>query len=231
VISASDGAGHDGATPVLAAQLHRYGFPVTCLDLTDVFPWRLGRLLRGTYRGLLTRLPWLYDWLLAIACRFTGAAPVTRALLSPIRPRMRRSLPAGTAAVVSTYPIASRLLGPLRRSGRLPVPVITYLPDFAVHPIWVSPGVDVYCAAHDISSTMSAAVPNWTPPWLTAMRAEPAKATRLPTQRRAVGALAARCSGEQDAVDGRRCRREQLRLAGWRGLDRSAAAGARLAGE
>jgi UDP-N-acetylglucosamine:LPS N-acetylglucosamine transferase len=157
VISASDGAGHDGATPVLAAQLHRYGFPVTCLDLTDVFPWRLGRLLRGTYRGLLTRLPWLYDWLLAIACRFTGAAPVTRALLSPIRPRMHRSLPAGTAAVVSTYPIASQLLGPLRRSGRLPVPVITYLTDFAVHPIWVSPGVDVHCAAHDISSAQAIA--------------------------------------------------------------------------
>ncbi len=52
------------------------------------------------------------------------------------------------------------------------------------------------------ASTMSAAVPNWTPPWLTAMRAEPAKATRLPTQRRTVGALAEQCGGEQDAVDG-----------------------------
>jgi UDP-N-acetylglucosamine:LPS N-acetylglucosamine transferase len=27
--------------------------------------------------------------------------------------------------------------------------VITYLTDFAVNPIWVSPGIDVHCAAHD----------------------------------------------------------------------------------
>jgi processive 1,2-diacylglycerol beta-glucosyltransferase len=151
IVSASAGAGHDGATRALAGRLRGYGFRVTCLDLADVFPWRLGRLLRGTYRGLLIRLPWLYGGLFAIGCRFTGAAPATRALLWPVRSRMRRALPAGTTAVVSAYPIASQLLGPLRRAGRLPVPVITYLTDFAVHPIWVSPGVDVHCAAHDVS--------------------------------------------------------------------------------
>jgi processive 1,2-diacylglycerol beta-glucosyltransferase len=157
VISASAGAGHDGATRALAARLRGYGFRVTCLDLADVFPWRLGRLLRGTYRGLLIRLPWLYDGLFAIGCRFTGAAPATRALLRPVRPRMRDTLPAGTSAVVSTYPIASQLLGPLRDTGQLPVPVITYLTDFAVHPIWVSPGIDVHCAAHDLSRAQATA--------------------------------------------------------------------------
>jgi processive 1,2-diacylglycerol beta-glucosyltransferase len=150
-VSARAGAGHDGATSALAARLHGYGVQVACVDLADVFPWRLGRLLQGTYHGLLIRLPWLYDGMFAIACRFAGAGPATRALLGPIRSRMRRSLPDGTAAVVSIYPIASQLLGPLRRTGQLPVPVITYLTDFAVHPIWVSPGVDVHCAAHEVS--------------------------------------------------------------------------------
>ncbi|WP_238009441.1 glycosyltransferase [Dactylosporangium sp. AC04546] len=151
VISASVGAGHDGTTRELAARLRDRGFEVDCLDVTDVFPWRLGRLLRGTYHGLLLRLPWIYDGLFAIACRFRGAGPITRALLRPVRSRMLRALPADAGAVVSTYPIASQLLGPLRRDGRLAVPVITYLTDFAVHPIWLSPGVDVHFAAHETS--------------------------------------------------------------------------------
>ncbi|GAA0727101.1 glycosyltransferase [Dactylosporangium roseum] len=149
VISASVGAGHDGTTRELATRLRDRGFRVDCMDVTDVFPWRLGRLLRGTYRGMLLRLPWFYDGLFAIACRFRGAGPITRALLRPVRPRMRRALPADVHAIVSTYPIASQLLGPLRRDGHLAVPVVTYLTDFAVHPIWLSPGVDVHYTAHE----------------------------------------------------------------------------------
>jgi hypothetical protein len=102
-------------------------------------------LLRGAYHGLLIRLPWLYAGLFAIGCRFAGAGPITRTLLRPVRPRMRRFLPSDVRAVVSIYPTVSQLLGPLRRDGHLAVPVITYLTDFGVHPIWVSPGVDVYC--------------------------------------------------------------------------------------
>ncbi|MFG2043473.1 glycosyltransferase [Dactylosporangium sp. NPDC048998] len=157
VISASVGAGHDGTTRELAARLRGRGLRVDCLDVTDVFPWRTGRLLRGTYRGMLLRLPWIYDALFAISCRFRGAGPATRALLRPVRPRMRRALPADTSAVVSTYPIASQLLGPLRRDGHLGAPVITYLTDFAVHPTWVAPGIDLHCAAHATSGAQAVA--------------------------------------------------------------------------
>jgi UDP-N-acetylglucosamine:LPS N-acetylglucosamine transferase len=52
---------------------------------------------------------------------------------------------------VSTFPLGAQLLGPLRRRGRLAVPAITYLTDFAVHPIWVSGGMDMHCAAHEVS--------------------------------------------------------------------------------
>jgi UDP-N-acetylglucosamine:LPS N-acetylglucosamine transferase len=54
-------------------------------------------------------------------------------------------------AVVSTFPLGAQILGPLRRNGRLAVPAITYLTDFAVHPIWVSSGMDMHCAAHEVT--------------------------------------------------------------------------------
>ncbi|MER7274036.1 glycosyltransferase [Dactylosporangium sp. NPDC000244] len=157
VISASVGAGHDGTTRELAERLRARGLRVDCLDVTDVFPWRLGRLLRGSYHSLLLRLPWIYDGLFAIARRFRGAAPITRALLRPVRARMRRALPADADVVVSTYPIASQLLGPLRRDGHLAAPVVTYVTDFAAHPIWLSPGVDVHYVAHETSRAQALA--------------------------------------------------------------------------
>ncbi|WP_158624206.1 glycosyltransferase [Micromonospora sp. HM5-17] len=148
IIYASAGAGHDGASRELARRLRARGLRADCVDLADIFPWRLGRLLRGTYHGILSRLPWVYGLLFAIGGNFSRAAPITRALLRPVRPRVLRALPPDTRAVVSTYPVVSQLLGPLRREGRLGVPAITYLTDFAVNPIWVSPGIDVHCAAH-----------------------------------------------------------------------------------
>ncbi len=151
IIYASAGAGHDGASRELARRLRESGLRAECLDLADIFPWGLGRLLRGTYHGMLSRLPWIYGLLFAIGGNFSRAAPITRALLRPVWPRVLQALPPDTRSVVSTYPVVSQILGPLRREGRLAVPVITYLTDFAVNPIWVSPGVDVHCAAHDQS--------------------------------------------------------------------------------
>ncbi|MFC6016847.1 glycosyltransferase [Plantactinospora solaniradicis] len=149
IIYASAGAGHDGASRELARRLRERGLRADCVDLADIFPWGLGRLLRGTYHGMLSRLPWIYGLLFSIGGNFSRAAPITRALLRPVWPRVLRMLPPDTRAVVSTYPVVSQIVGPLRREGRLAVPVITYLTDFAVNPIWVSPGIDVHCAAHD----------------------------------------------------------------------------------
>jgi processive 1,2-diacylglycerol beta-glucosyltransferase len=151
IISASAGAGHDGASQELARRLRERGLLAECMDLADIFPWGLGGLLRGTYHGMLSRVPWIYGMLFTIGGRFSRAAPITRALLRPVWPRVLQVLPPDTRAVISTYPVVSQILGPLRREGQLSVPVVTYLTDFAVNPIWISPGVDLHCAAHETS--------------------------------------------------------------------------------
>ena len=148
ILSASAGAGHDGAANELADRLRTHGFQVHSHDLADVLPWGLGKVLRGTYRGMLTRASWLYGLLFAIGNGFVGSAPATRFLLRPAQRRILDRMPADIRLMISTYPIASQLLGPMRRTGRLSVPVVTYLTDFAVNRIWVSPGVDLHCAAH-----------------------------------------------------------------------------------
>lgn len=158
IVSASVGAGHDGAAAELARRLVADGFVVDRYDLLDLLPARLGRAVRESYHRMLVRAPWAYQRIYSSTERAGGSGPVARALLRATEDRVLRALPPDTGAVVSTYPGASRVLGNLRLAGRLSVPVLTYLTDFSVHPLWVADGVDVHLAAHAVPAAQARAI-------------------------------------------------------------------------
>ncbi|MET8243907.1 UDP-N-acetylglucosamine--N-acetylglucosamine transferase [Streptomyces sp. NPDC005202] len=157
IISASVGAGHDGAAAELARRLSAYGCTVDRLDFLDLLPARLGRLISDGYHRMLTHVPGCYQRIYAATERAGGSGPGVRALLRSAEKRTLQALPPDTRAVVSTYPGASQVLGALRRSGRLTVPAITYLTDFSVHPLWVADGIDLHLAAHAIPAAQARA--------------------------------------------------------------------------
>lgn len=158
LVSASVGAGHDGAAAELARRLTADGYTVDRHDLLDLLPARLGRAVQEGYHRMLVRAPWAYQRIYTGAERAGGGGPAARALLRSAEDRVLRALTPGTGAIVSTYPGASRVLGGLRLSGRLTVPVLTYLTDFSVHPLWVAEGVDVHLAVHDVPAAQARAV-------------------------------------------------------------------------
>ncbi|SHM81185.1 MGDG synthase family glycosyltransferase [Actinacidiphila paucisporea] len=158
IISAGVGAGHDGAADQLAERLLDDGFTVDRHDFLDLLPGRLGAALAGTYHRLLVRAPGGYQRIYAATERGSRPGPAVAALLRTARRRMLRAIPQDTAAVVSTYPAASQVLGALRRRGELAVPAVTYLTDFSVHALWVAPGVDVHLAAHQVPARQAAAL-------------------------------------------------------------------------
>ncbi|MER5796218.1 glycosyltransferase [Streptomyces sp. NPDC001980] len=158
IVSASIGAGHDGAARELERRLTAAGVTVDRYDLLDLLPARLGRAVRDGYHRMLVRAPWIYQRVYTSTERAGGGGPLARALLRTAENRMRAALPADTGAVVSTYPGASRVLGRLRLAGRLDVPVFTYLTDFSVHPLWVAEGVDVHLAAHAVPAAQARAL-------------------------------------------------------------------------
>ncbi len=83
--------------------------------------------------------------------------PVVRVMsFAPRRALHRELLASRPDAIVSTYPLASLVLGRMRKKGWLRVPVATYLTDFAVHPLWVHPGVDLHLAVSPISAETAA---------------------------------------------------------------------------
>jgi processive 1,2-diacylglycerol beta-glucosyltransferase len=160
IISASMGAGHDGAAYELKRRLEAEGIEVSVVDYLTMIPFRLGGFVRWTYLFQLKRLAWTYDLTYQAFNRGLGMllwGPVVRGMSLATRRALRRELRRTRPdAVVSTYPLASLVLGRMRKKRWLRVPVATYLTDFAVHPLWVHPGVDLHLAVSPVSAETAA---------------------------------------------------------------------------
>jgi UDP-N-acetylglucosamine:LPS N-acetylglucosamine transferase len=155
IVSASVGAGHDGAAAELALRLEAAGFAVDLYDFLDLLPCGLGRLLSCAYHRILVLAPAAYQRIYASMGRTGRPGPALRLLLRCAERRTARTVTPATRAVVATYPGAVQVLGALRTRGRISVPALTYLTDFSVHPLWVAKGIDAHLAAHAIPAAQA----------------------------------------------------------------------------
>ncbi|WP_433288572.1 MGDG synthase family glycosyltransferase [Micromonospora sp. CA-244673] len=146
VISASIGAGHDGAARELARRLTRLGFPVLRLDFLDLLPPGLGCALRSTYARQLRTAPATWGWLLRAAAGPRLSAQAAALSARAAAGRMLAAIDPAAAVVISTYPLATQVLGRLRRCGRVTAPTAAVMTDPSVHTLCVAPGIDVHLA-------------------------------------------------------------------------------------
>jgi processive 1,2-diacylglycerol beta-glucosyltransferase len=150
IVSASMGAGHDGAARELKRRLENDGHCATTVDFLDAVPARCGVLVRLGYEWQLKLAPWAYEatYRMWFALPFMTAPLI--ALIGLLTSRRLRRWVTETDAdiVVSTYPLGSLAFGRLRKRGRIGVPVVTFVTDFAVHPLWTHPGVDLHLTVH-----------------------------------------------------------------------------------
>ena len=154
IISASMGAGHDGAARELQRRLRAQGHDAEVKDFLKAFPAGIGTIVRMSYEWELKWAPWSYEATYRMWYRLPSlAGPLVAILTLLTRWRIRRWVRAAQAdAVVSTYPLASLTLGRARVTGKLQVPVSTYITDFAVHPLWTHHGVDLHLTVHPQSA-------------------------------------------------------------------------------
>src|SRR5437868_13226387 len=159
VVSASMGGGHDGAGRELLRRLRDRGHYAQMVDFLDAFPLRIGWLVRFGYWLELRYAPWSYEATYRLWYRSRLIFQPLGALINLLtRRRLLRWVRAADAdIVVSTYPMASLVLGAARQKGRLRVPVATFITDFAVHPLWTHPGVDLHMCVHPQAAEAAAA--------------------------------------------------------------------------
>jgi UDP-N-acetylglucosamine:LPS N-acetylglucosamine transferase len=159
VISASMGGGHDGAGRELVRRLGARGHEALMVDFLSAFPLRTGWLVRFGYWLELRFAPWSYDATYRLWYRMPFAIQPLAAFINLLTSRrvLRWVREANADVVVSTYPMASLVLGRARQRGKLGAPVATFITDFAVHPLWTHPGVDLHLCVHEQSAEAAAA--------------------------------------------------------------------------
>ncbi|HZQ26617.1 MAG TPA: glycosyltransferase [Acidimicrobiales bacterium] len=158
IVSASMGAGHDGVAKELANRLEARGWNARRTDFLDALPFRIGPLIRWIYVMQLKVAPWSYEATYRLWFMLPFLCPPIVSLDSFLaRRRIGRWVTEQDASVVvSTYPLASLVLGRMRQRGQLTVPAITFITDFGVHPLWVQSGVDLHLCVHPDSAAAAA---------------------------------------------------------------------------
>ncbi|MFC1420582.1 MGDG synthase family glycosyltransferase [Streptacidiphilus cavernicola] len=151
IVSASVGAGHDAVAAELAARLEEAGVAVDRHDFLDLLPGPAGGILVGSYHRMLDRAPWSWKLLYGSLDNHRMMSMQASLFTALAGRAMRRAVADDDVRiVVSTYPLASQVLGRLRRRGTVDKTVHTYLTDFSVHRLWASPDVDAHLAVNPI---------------------------------------------------------------------------------
>lgn len=141
VLGATVGQGHEGAARELARRLAGSGVDVDVHDYVEAVPAAARWLLKDMYAPTVQHAPRVFDGIFHRLERPGALRRAVETICGTAEADVARWI--GDAdVVVSTYPLASRTLGRLRRRGRLTATSMTYLTDPAAHTLWCDPDVD-----------------------------------------------------------------------------------------
>ncbi len=152
ILTASVGEGHDRPAQTLREQLQAE-CPQAETVVEDCLA-AMGRVVAAVSedaaRIVFYRWQWLWDlgfWLFAVnpLSRELSQRMVTRAGAPGLLRLIDRTMP---DVIVSVYPNVTEVLGRLRRTGRLRIPVVAAITDLAAMHYWASNGVDVHLITH-----------------------------------------------------------------------------------
>jgi UDP-N-acetylglucosamine:LPS N-acetylglucosamine transferase len=152
IFTATIGEGHDLPARTLGDQLRREspGSEVVTEDGLRIMG-RLFVILNEKAAGVVFfRLQWLWDATFWLCVGFPPTRRLAQAVLHALGSRgvlrlVRRVQP---DVIVSVYPLTTEVLGKLRRSGRLDIPVVAGITDLAAMYYWAAPGIDLHLVIH-----------------------------------------------------------------------------------
>jgi UDP-N-acetylglucosamine:LPS N-acetylglucosamine transferase len=136
------------------------GHRATIKDFLEAAPLGAGRALSRGYEAELRHAPWAYELAFRVWYWFPFLLrPLSRLLSLFTRRAIRRWVKeTGADLVVSTYPVATQVLGDMRRRAKkrrpwpwhagLSVPAVNFITDFGYHPFWAHRGIDLNLAVH-----------------------------------------------------------------------------------
>ncbi|GAB2751660.1 hypothetical protein GCM10027174_28180 [Salinifilum aidingensis] len=183
LLSATIGEGHN-ATARAVEEAARHAWPdcaVSRVDTLDTMGPGVRRAFNWIYATNVESTPWLYDFFYWALWRYRWFANGCRRFVGAwCGRRLRRVLREHAPdLVVTTYPLGTAGMNWLRRRGESTAGVVAVVSDFAPHPFWVYPHVDMH---HVMSEASLAALRRAEPEAVGAACAPPVVSAFHPVQ-------------------------------------------------
>jgi processive 1,2-diacylglycerol beta-glucosyltransferase len=152
ILTASVGEGHDRPAQTLAAQLEREepGVEVVMEDCLAAMGRAVTLVSEDAARVVFHRSQWVWDLGYWVFAENRSTRELSQRLITRVGgPGVIRLIDrVDPDVVVSVYPNVTEVLGRLKRSGRLRLPVVAAITDLAAMHYWASRGVDVHLVTH-----------------------------------------------------------------------------------
>jgi UDP-N-acetylglucosamine:LPS N-acetylglucosamine transferase len=152
ILTASVGEGHDLPARTLADQLllESPGTEVVVRDGLRAMGRPFVLIAERAPGVVFFRFRWLWDAGYWLFVHFAPTRRLTQRFVWLIGSRglLRLIREVRPHAVVSVYPVTTEVLGRLRRTGRLEVPVCAVITDLAMMHYWAAPGIDLHLMTH-----------------------------------------------------------------------------------
>lgn len=145
IFSASTGGGHNQVASVLEKEFRLCGFQAQTLDFLKESSKLLNLVIASAYNQLAQKSANIYGLLYRLSNneKFDRQLKImlTKLLTNKIEDIIRLNNP---DLIVSTHPIIVNILGSLKASGRMELPVISVITDFDAHHIYFNKFIDAY---------------------------------------------------------------------------------------
>ena len=152
ILTASIGEGHDRPAETLAAQLEREqpGVEVVIEDCLPAMGRAVTFVMEDAPRVGFYRAQWLWDLGFWVFAENRPTRELSQRLITRVGgPGLLRLIDrTDPDVVVSVYPSVTEVLGRLKRTGRLQLPVVAAITDLAAMHYWASRGIDVHLVTH-----------------------------------------------------------------------------------
>lgn len=151
IVSASVGSGHHQAAAAIREVLSKeYDVEVKIADFL-VESRRLGKIIKGAYLKTIQVFPEVYDYFYRYTdiSRYT-ALPIKSLLYHTLEQNLLDLIQQNKPDIlVFTHPFPCAVAAGLKRKGKIELPVVGVITDYAVHRLWEYPEVDAYVVAYE----------------------------------------------------------------------------------
>jgi processive 1,2-diacylglycerol beta-glucosyltransferase len=147
IFSVSIGAGHDSVAQAIAERLmaETPGSEVKIIDTFRYINSILNKVVVGSYMETIRFTPKVWGYLYDQAEGGDKLVDLSQLFAKILSPKIEQLInDVNPQVIITCHAFPTKMLGEMKRKGRIKVPLAAAITDFHIHPIWISKGINQY---------------------------------------------------------------------------------------